>query len=470
MTVLTAKFKVPSLFQFMFLSILFSFFLIGCGGDSSSGTSTTSSSVYTISFYDENLDFAENKSVNTGNITLADIKDGVWYKAGEDNSLTTYELNSDIRLYAVSNVIEITTQEELASINTDSDTLSGKYILLNDIDLNETKAGFEGDKGWNPIGYFEYNPFIGIFNGNFHKITNLWINRPSKSYIGFFGYVEGGNIRNLGIKIAEGKEVRGQSNVGGIAGMAKFDNGNVDYKPVIIINSYVVGNVNGDGKVGGIAGTLYEETIEDDENCIYSAYIINSYFVGNVIGRGEGIGGIAGMNNGNISSAYTIGNISNVEDWVGGITGISYVGSVTNSYSLANISGDNVVGGITGFAYLASVFQYNVAINPFVGGIQRVNRIAGDISSDIGKFSDNFAFDNMGIIPTGINDNEDIGYDGYNGISKTLTELQTKETYSNSTLDGGLGWKFGNDNNNPWVWGVFDDYPYPTFYWQSERP
>jgi hypothetical protein len=436
--------------------------LIGCGGDNSNDVSTTGSSDYIISFYDENLDFVD---------TAQNIKNGTWYEANKSEPFLSNNLNSDIRLYAVPNVVEITTQEELAAINVDDITRAGKYILMNDINLDETGAGFEGDKGWESIGSNYDNSFTSILNGDFHRITNLWINRPDEREIGFFGYVQGGNIRNLGIVIAEDKEVRGESYVGGIAGMAKFAY-NADYIPVVIINSYVIGNINGEGHVGGIAGMFYGEAIAGDENYIYSgAYITNSYFVGNVIGIGECIGGIAGMNNGNISNTYTIGNISNAKYWTGGITGMSYLGSVTNSYSLANISGDDIVaGGITGYAYLASTFQYNAAINPYIGGIRQVNRIAGDISSSIGKFSDNFAFDDMDITPIGINDNRDIGYEGYNGIDKTLAELQTQETYSNLTANGGLGWKFGNDNNNPWVWGVFDDYPYPTFYWQSERP
>ncbi|MDR0761829.1 MAG: hypothetical protein LBF13_02130, partial [Campylobacteraceae bacterium] len=55
----TTKFKVSSLFQSIFFSILTGFFLIGCGGDNSNDVSTTGSSDYIISFYDENLDFVD---------------------------------------------------------------------------------------------------------------------------------------------------------------------------------------------------------------------------------------------------------------------------------------------------------------------------------------------------------------------------------------------------------------------------
>jgi hypothetical protein len=194
----------------VFLSVFFLF--VGCGGENESNKdiSITSATIYKISFYDENLDFVENISTHEENITLSNVKSGIWYRADEDEVLTTLDLTNDIRLYAVPNVTEITTQEQLAVIDTDNITRAGKYILINDIELNETKAGFEGTKGWKPIGsesYYDYSTntkydfsFTGIFNGNSHKITNLWINRPNENYVGFFGFIEGAQIRNLELK------------------------------------------------------------------------------------------------------------------------------------------------------------------------------------------------------------------------------------------------------------------------------
>jgi hypothetical protein len=55
----------------------------------------------------------------------------------------------------------------------------------------------------------------------------------------------------------------------------------------------------------------------------------------------------------------------------------------------------------------------------------------------------------------------------YHGTDKTDNELKTLTTYSDDIDNGGLGWKFGDDADNPWVWGAFEGYPYPTFYWQK---
>lgn len=48
-----------------------------------------------------------------------------------------------------------------------ADDLSGKYILMSDIDM----AGVD----WTPIGETTSTPFKGIFDGNLYAIRNLTI-------------------------------------------------------------------------------------------------------------------------------------------------------------------------------------------------------------------------------------------------------------------------------------------------------
>ena len=58
---------------------------------------------------------------------------------------------------------EIRTAEELAAIGTDVETLSGSYILMNDLTLDD----------WVPIGRMDHDgetPFDGILDGNGHTI------------------------------------------------------------------------------------------------------------------------------------------------------------------------------------------------------------------------------------------------------------------------------------------------------------
>jgi hypothetical protein len=480
---------------------------------------------YTINCFDTNLTIENTIDLEGGVINPSDISicgSGNWYLASSNTPVTSHNLNSDINFYTVANIIEITTQTQLDDIR---NNLSGKYILLNDIDLNETEAGFDTDEGWNAIGSNTASyRFTGILNGNGYKITNLWINKTT-NYQGLFGYIDNAQIKNLGVETAEGKEVKGYDYVGGITG---YNNNSA------IENSYFIGTVTGYQYIGGITG--YNRGVSTIANCNSSANISgrgiiggitgynragtvkNSYFTGNVGSTSNNVGGIAGFNtydsviinsystgnvNGsdmvggivggstgsNISNSYSTGNISGTT-YVGGIAGqfVASGGVIINSYSTGNVNGSNAVGGIAGHSSLSSVIinsystgavngnsnvsgivGYNVgsdvigiaAINPSLTGASDINRVIGNYDS--GTVSDNFALDNMtinGAVYNGAEDNS-------NGISKSIEQFTAKETYSNSTTDGGLGWSFGDNDTSPWKWedGKNNDLPY--LYWQE---
>ena len=84
--------------------------------------------------------------------------------------------------------------------------------LTEDIDLN--------GEAWTPIGigdafYARTPPYSGTFDGKGHTIKNLSID-SSAHYVGLFGYVYGGTIRNLTVS----GSVKGSEHTGGIAGAA----------------------------------------------------------------------------------------------------------------------------------------------------------------------------------------------------------------------------------------------------------
>lgn len=70
------------------------------------------------------------------------------------------------------------------------DWLNRNYCLGKDINLDNHE--------WTPIGKNKETPFTGKFEGNGHIITNLKITKKN-DYSGFFGYIKGAEIRNLGI-------------------------------------------------------------------------------------------------------------------------------------------------------------------------------------------------------------------------------------------------------------------------------
>lgn len=123
-------------------------------------------------------------------------------------------------------VIPIYTREQLEKIGSGEQiTIYGKiytfapnakYILQNDLDL----GGYydETTKTWTVTSGKEWVPitdkFTGILDGLGHKISGIYINKPTESNQGLFGTLKG-TVRNL--KMTNGY-IKGKNNTGAIAG------------------------------------------------------------------------------------------------------------------------------------------------------------------------------------------------------------------------------------------------------------
>jgi hypothetical protein len=469
--------------------------LVGCWGSKATPVANN-----TISLYDTKLTFIANVSVANGSavdLGKKAIEYGVngWYLPKNSTAINgTFTPKNDINLYAVANVAEIVSQAELNSVR---DDLSGNYILTHDINLT-VGEGLNSTEGWSPIGDTQ-NPFKGVFNGNAHKIIGLWIDRPSSDYIGLFGRVEGATIKNLGILIDDSRGgIQGRDSVGGIAGGIEHNAIIADSYVVgdvggthdavggivgfarfhsTIADSYFTGNINGVNFVGGIAGEIAHDStitrsyavgnISGTDTIGGIAGIINvnsavtlSYHTGDISGNNQ-IGGIAGLvsTNSMIADSYHAGDIGGAV-FVGGIVGnIRTNSSVIRSYSVGNVNGTGTVGGIAGYSF-NSLVANNTALNHFINGASSANRIAGFIG---GPASNN----NFALNATRVNGSpkDSTNANGLDGADKSDAELKTQATY-----EAALGWGFGSDDTNPWVWGKFDGYPYPTLYWQTKAP
>ncbi|MDR1554817.1 MAG: hypothetical protein LBS39_02175 [Campylobacteraceae bacterium] len=147
------------------------------------------------------------------------------------------------------------------------------------------------------------NRFTGILNGNGHKITGLWASRYNFNETGLFDSIANATIKNLGVEIAESKELNGFGQVGAIAGIARNSS---------ISNSYTAGNISDNVYIGGII-----------ERLAFSSNITNSYSTANIITMTRyWFGGIAGeIYDTHITNSYSLGNVSGDDDWAGGITG-----------------------------------------------------------------------------------------------------------------------------------------------------
>lgn len=280
------------------------------------------------------------------------------------------EVMDEIGQATKSNVITIKNEDTIATatdlkkfatIANSGNTFEGKTVnLINDIDLegNETNQ-------WTPIGNSTYE-FEGIFDGEEHTISNMYIN-SSNDEQGLFG-VSHGTIKNVNI---ENSTIIGNAFVGGI--VARFSG--------LIENCHIKNNVEikGSGRnkygtyVGGIVGNTDTNTGRNNiiKNCSNAATISGEWlYVGGISGVMSGdivgcynkgkitnnryTGGIIGINVGqsNISDCYNIGDI-NGTDYIGGIAGESHPSSgtlnINNTYSIGTIIGSEKTGDIIGY-------------------------------------------------------------------------------------------------------------------------
>ena len=99
--------------------------------------------------------------------------------------------------------------------------------------------------------------------------------------------------------------------------------------------------------------------------------VSNSYSTGNVTGDYR-VGGLAGDNYGTVSNSYSTGNVTGGDNNVGGLVGVNSNGTVSNSYSTGNVTGNKWVGGLVGENYGTVSNSYstgNVTGNERVGGL-----------------------------------------------------------------------------------------------------
>ncbi|MFA7205677.1 MAG: GLUG motif-containing protein, partial [Saccharofermentanales bacterium] len=228
------------------------------------------------------------------------------------------------------------------------------YKQIADIDLG---GYFSLGEGWDPIGLGE-SPFLGVYDGDGHTISNLFITRPYQGDIGLFGCVgELSEILNVGLLNAD---VTGCRDVGGLAAI----------NAGIIANSYVTGKVSGTTYAGGLIGynmgsvtdSYFDGTVSrvkgyDTDEVEYAGGLVgcNSeegsitgcYAKATVESGGPLIGGLAGGNLGSITDSHAISAVTGYY-YVGGLTG-SNEGIVNNSYADGNVTGTSLVGGLIGY-------------------------------------------------------------------------------------------------------------------------
>ena len=296
--------------------------------------------------------------------------------------------------------IGIYNEDDLKSISND---LTGKYILMSDIDLTIANASISN---WTPIGN-NSQQFKGKLDGNFYKISNLQV-VSNTHYQGLFGYMNGTEIFDLTIETTD-TGVKGVSYVGILAGYslnATIDNvvikgnatgtgdflgGLIGYNDTsggnsTISNVKTVVNLSGRNYVGGTIGYNYNNSRNQNYNTLvtqcYNEGTIKAsgVFIGGLIGRNYIYGGTSGKTK--VERSASSANIEGVYQ-VGGIIGRSegvnstYMSVIENCYSMGTVNqtyastGDEVYsGGLMGWTYWTTISNsYTISkVTSKVGG------------------------------------------------------------------------------------------------------
>ena len=314
------------------------------------------------------------------------------------------------------------------------------FSLQKDLDVSNYISENYPTQGWLPIGN-STSPFKGVFYGNGHTISGLFINRSSTDYVGLFGYADGADITRLTVNASY---IKGDNYVGAIVGYLKNP---AEIKNCSAIITQPIG-ISAKKYVGGIVGCAETYTTNDNINiwnCIVKGSINATSYVGGIVGQAtdcdlfniqyygdinatETIGGIAGYSNGGrINNSYCKGNIV-ATGKVGGIVGdcnssittCFYQGKITNS--------GNITGGIVGYSPYANSISNSMFFGE-ISGVDGVGGIVGQTSSDTYNITKK-AIDNCSAI------GNISGHMGVGGIIGQDHQYVITNSYYNGILSG----------------------------------
>ena len=365
----------------------------------------------------------------------------------------------------------------------------GYYKLMNDVDLTEWINAKSPKEGWPAIGKNGISEIY--FDGGGHTVSGLWC-KTDAGYNGLFSNFPGGYIRNLNVKVADGKSVSGGDYTGILIG--RFAKGTIN-------NVTVEGNVASTCRGGGIVGGAEDLTINSASFAGKVTSTSNDAKLGGIAGETNGgkltrcsanadmeatgentiAGGLAGVANSDISVSYSKGSVTltGAGTYAGGLLGQNLSsGTVANCYSQASASSKLYAAGLVAYNYGAVSNSYakgNVSSQYYGAGVVGYNDgasatlsgcVAGNPKVDISDQSgwtirvlggfkngaaqpgeNNYALNTIIVsvngVPKKVNDNI---LDGY---AKTEEELEQQSTYT------GLGWDFSD------VWSIDEGHAWP---------
>lgn len=181
-----------------------------------------------------------------------------------------------------------------------------------DIDASITSdACFNYGSGWSPIGILG-QPFQGTYDGDYHTISNLFINKPSQSRVGFFG-ATGSNAQINRLSLINA-QVTGGNRTGLMVGDLRGT----------VFQSSASGTVNGGDFTGGFAGI------------IESGLPVSQCFANATVTATGSAGGFSGYAHAMFSDCYAVGTLNINGNQSGGFLGAIFDGEVVRSYAAMN--------------------------------------------------------------------------------------------------------------------------------------
>ncbi|HXK50362.1 MAG TPA: GLUG motif-containing protein [Clostridiales bacterium] len=388
---------------------------------------------------------------------------------------------------------QIATAEDLNNIRY---YLTSNFIQTADIDLGV--APWNEGEGWDPIGdYNLFDPlksFRGNYDGDSFTIFNLYINRPSESYLGLFASSEDCVLEDISIK---NYNIIGGAAIGGLVAISYNDdvsncivNGTIVggselglliyfFEGYNIKDCHAEGDINAErGYVGGLISMCNADSVR---NCSAKVTITaNANFVGGFFGYcidtdliencysesditaqncdwvGGFIGGYPVLNNPvTIKYSFSKGALysnpllinTGIGGFIGQISGYE-IATIQNCYSSVEVTGNDKVGGFAG-----SIYEYTSIQNCYSTGQVTGNTNVGGFAGII-QNSENVTITNS------YWDTETSGIDSSAaGEGRTTPEMTLP--YSGNTY---VGWDFVN------VWKddtANQNNGYPTFLWVS---
>ena len=204
--------------------------------------------------------------------------------------------------------------------------------------------------------------------------------------------------------------------------------------------------------------------------------VSNSYSTGSVTGYGDFVGGLVGLFYGNVSNSHSTASITghNFFNYVGGLVGANW-GTVSNSYATGNVTGRDYVGGLVGEAGSVSnsYSTGSVTGDNHVGGLVGYNQgpvnncyAIGNVSGDskIGGLVGNNGY--FGTVSNSFWDTQTSGLnisDG--GTGKNTTEMQDIATFSGATWN--ITTVALNETNLSYIWNIVNNVTYPFLSWET---